>query len=320
MNPILEQIYRIGIVPVVAIDDAAKAVPLARALVAGGLPVAEITFRTAAAEEAMRAVSREVPGLLLGAGTVLTRAQADRALDAGARFIVSPGFNPGTVGYVRSKGAVMLPGTATPGEMEQAMALGLEAVKFFPAEQNGGVEKLRALAGPYRSLMWMPTGGVSAENLADYLSLRQTLACGGTWMVKKELIEGERWAEITALCRQAVQTMLGFSLHHVGIPCGDADTAAVTARAMGEALGLPYRQGGSSDFALPFVECCKKPLPGPRGHIAVGCSSVERAEYHLGLRGVRFLEQTRKTGPDGRTTAIYLDADFCGFAVHLIEK
>ena len=185
MHPVLKQISDIGIVPVIAIDDAEKAVPLAKALAAGGLPVAEVTFRTAAGEAAIRAISREVPEMLVGAGTVLTHDQLDRALDAGARFIVSPGFNPDTVRYGLSKGALMIPGTATPGEMEQAMALGLEVVKFFPAEQNGGVAKLKALAGPYKTLKWMPTGGVNAKNLADYLAFDQIVACGGTWMVKR---------------------------------------------------------------------------------------------------------------------------------------
>ena len=209
MEPILEQIYRVGVIPVIAIDDAKKAVPLARALVAGGLPAAEVTFRTAAAQEAMEAITAQAPEMLVGAGTVLTCEQVDRALSAGAKFIVSPGFNPDTVRYVQSKGALMLPGTATPGEMEQAMSLGLEAVKFFPAEQNGGVAKLRAVAGPYQSLKWMPTGGVNAKNLMDYLSFDQILACGGTWMVNKALIEGEQWDEITRLTRQAVDIMLG---------------------------------------------------------------------------------------------------------------
>ena len=193
MNEILERVSNIGIVPVIAIEDAAKAVPLAKALVAGGLPAAEVTFRTAAAEEAMRAIVNEVPDMLVGAGTVLTPDQADRALAAGARFIVTPGFNPEMVKYVLSKGGLIMPGTATPGEMEQAMSLGLTAVKFFPAEQNGGIATLKAVAGPYKNLKWMPTGGVNTKNLMDYLSFNQILACGGTWMVKKELIDNENW-------------------------------------------------------------------------------------------------------------------------------
>lgn len=185
MNQILEQIYKIGIIPVIAIDDPDKAVPLAKALVKGGLPAAEITFRTQAAEASIRAICKEVPEMLVGAGTVTTSEQLDCALAAGAKFIVSPGFNPDMVKYGLSKGALMLPGTATGGEMEQAMSMGLDAVKFFPAEQNGGIAKLKALAGPYRTLKWMPTGGINAKNLMDYLSFDQILACGGTWMVKK---------------------------------------------------------------------------------------------------------------------------------------
>ena len=161
MSDVLQRIYEIGIVPVIAIDDAEKAVPLAKALVRGGLPAAEVTFRTAAAEEAIRRIVAEVPEMLVGAGTVLTKEQADRAIDAGVSFIVSPGFNPEITKHVLSKGMLMIPGTASPGEMEQAMSLGLSVVKFFPAEQNGGVAKLKALAGPYTTLRWMPTGGVT---------------------------------------------------------------------------------------------------------------------------------------------------------------
>ena len=251
MHPVLKQISDIGIVPVIAIDDAEKAVPLAKALAAGGLPVAEVTFRTAAGEAAIRAISREVPEMLVGAGTVLTHDQLDRALDAGARFIVSPGFNPDMVRYGLSKGALMVPGTATPGEMEQAMALGLEVVKFFPAEQNGGVAKLKALAGPYKTLKWMPTGGVNAKNLADYLAFDQIVACGGTWMVKKDLIQQENWAEITRLSREAVRTMLGFSLDHVGINCGSEAEADRLARTLCDMFGFSYQMGNGDVSVAP---------------------------------------------------------------------
>ncbi len=211
MNELLKRVYDLGIIPVVAIDDAEKAVPLAKALEKGGLPAAEITFRTDAAEEAIRRIAQECPNVLIGAGTVLTKEQADRAIAAGAQFIVSPGFNPEMVKYVLSKGCPMLPGTATPGEMEQAMSMGLNAVKFFPAEQNGGIAKIKAVAGPYKTLRWMPTGGVTTKNLNDYLSFNQILACGGTWIAKGDVIEGEKWDVIENNCREAVETMLGFS-------------------------------------------------------------------------------------------------------------
>ena len=320
MNEVLQRVYQIGIIPVIAIDDADKAVPLAQALVKGGLPAAEVTFRTAAGEEAIRRIAAEVPDMLVGAGTVLTTEQADRAIAAGAQFIVSPGFNPVVTRYVIDKGVPMMPGTATPGEMEQAMSMGLDVVKFFPAEQNGGVAKLKALAGPYTNLRWMPTGGVNTKNMMDYLSFDKIVACGGTWMVKKELINGEKWDEITAICKEAVRTMLGFELRHVGINCADEAEAERTAQLFSAAFGWDYKPGNSSVFSGTAVECMKKPYLGERGHIAVGTNNVDRAVYHLGRQGITFDESTRKTDGKGKTKAIYLKDSFCGFAVHLVQK
>lgn len=320
MNGTLRKIYEIGIVPVIAIDDAEKAVPLAQALVKGGLNAAEITFRTDAAEAAMCAIIENVPEMLVGAGTVLTKEQLDRALDAGAKFIVSPGFNPDMVRYGISKGALMLPGTATGGEMEQAMALGLEAVKFFPAEQNGGLTKLKALAGPYRSLKWLPTGGINEKNLNDYLSFDQILACGGTWMVKKSLIEAERWDEIERLSRAAVRAMLDFSLMHVGINCADGAEAERTAKLLCTLFDLDYKPGNSSVFAGAVVECMRKPYLGTNGHIAIGTSNVDRAVAHLTRLGGEFDETTCRRDASGSIKTIYLKGDFSGFAVHLVKK
>ena len=320
MNEVLQKIYDIGIVPVIAIEDADKAVPLAKALVAGGLPAAEVTFRTEAAEEAIRRIVAEVPEMLVGAGTVLTKEQADRAIAAGVKFIVSPGFNPEITKYVIDKGMLMMPGTATPGEMEQAMSMGLDVVKFFPAEQNGGVAKLKALAGPYGNLRWMPTGGVNTKNMMDYLSFDRIIACGGTWMVKKELIEGEQWDEITRICQEAVKTMLGFQLGHVGINCDNEAQAEQTAQTLCALFGLEYKPGNSSIFAGSAVECMKTPFRGTHGHIAIATNNVDRAIYHLGLKGVRFDESSRKTDAKGNTKAIYLQDELAGFAIHLMKK
>ena len=267
MSDIIKTISNIGIIPVIAIDDENKAVPLAHALLAGGLPAAEVTFRTAAGEEAIRRITAEVPDMLVGAGTILTTEQADRAIAAGAQFIVSPGFNPSVTRHVIDKGVLMMPGTATPGEMEQAMSMGLDVVKFFPAEQNGGVAKLKAVAGPYTTLRWMPTGGVNTKNMMDYLSFDKIIACGGTWMVKKDLIEDENWDEITRICKDAVKTMMGFTLAHVGINCANADEAAQTAKTLCALFGLEYKAGNSSDFAGSMVECNKAPGRGANGHI-----------------------------------------------------
>lgn len=203
MEKILEQIGQIGVVPVIAIHDVEKAVPLAKALLAGGLPCAEVTFRTAQGEEAIRRIAQEVPEVLVGAGTVLTCLQADRAAEAGAKFIVSPGFNPKVVHHCIAKGIPITPGCSTPSDMEQAIERGLEVVKFFPAEQAGGLAYIKAVAAPYSMLRFMPTGGIGPGNLAQYLAFEKILACGGSWMVKADLIDSGNFDEITRLCAEA---------------------------------------------------------------------------------------------------------------------
>ncbi len=319
MTELLNRIHDIGIVPVIAIDDADKAVDLARALVKGGLPVAEVTFRTEAAEEAIRAIVREVPTMIVGAGTVLTKEQADRAIDAGVNFIVSPGFNPVITKYVLDRGVCMLPGTATAGEMEQAMMMGLDVVKFFPAEQNGGVAKLKALAGPYKTLKWMPTGGVNTDNLTDYLSFPQVLACGGTWMVKKDLIEAGKWDEITDICKKAVKNMLGLEIAHIGINSENEQEAEKTAKLLCTLFDLDLKPGNSSIFAGKEFEIMKNRGRGSHGHIAVATWNVDRAIYHLSRAGVSFDESTR-TSDDKGTKFIYFDGEIGGFAIHLTRK
>lgn len=204
MDYVLERIGEIKIVPVIAINDPDKAVPLAKALLAGGIPCAEITFRTREGEEAIRRVANEVPGVLVGAGTVLSIEQVDRASDAGAKFVVSPGFNPKVVDYCISKGMVVAPGCATPSEMEQAIERELEVVKFFPAEAAGGLAYIKSVAAPYPMLKFMPTGGIGPGNLAQYLSFPKILACGGSWMVPANLVNEGRFEEITKLCKEAV--------------------------------------------------------------------------------------------------------------------
>lgn len=203
MEEIINKLSELRVVPVIAIDDAEKAVPLAGALTRGGLPCAEITFRTAQAEEAMRRIAKHVPELLLGAGTVLTTEQADRAANAGAKFVVTPGFNPRVVDHCISRGIPIIPGCSTPSDMEQAIERGLRVVKFFPAEQSGGLAYIKAVSAPYSMLSFMPTGGISPKNLKDYLSFNKIFACGGSWMVKKELISEGRFDEIERLCAEA---------------------------------------------------------------------------------------------------------------------
>ena len=205
MSEVAEKIQEIGIVPVVVLNDAKDAAPLAKALCEGGLPCAEVTFRTDAAEESIRIMTKEFPQMFVGAGTVLTIGQVDRAVEAGAKFIVSPGFDPEVVDYCISKDIPVFPGCITPSELAQAVKRGLKVVKFFPAAQFGGVSTIKALAAPYVGVKFMPTGGVNAKNLADYLGCDKIVACGGSWMVKGDLVKEGKFDEIKALVEEAVQ-------------------------------------------------------------------------------------------------------------------
>jgi 2-dehydro-3-deoxyphosphogluconate aldolase/(4S)-4-hydroxy-2-oxoglutarate aldolase len=205
MKTIAEQFYKYGVVPVVVLEEAKDALPLAKALVEGGLPCAEVTFRTEAAEESIRLMSEKYPEMLVGAGTVLTTKQVDRAAAAGAKFIVSPGFDPEIVDYCLEKKIPVFPGCITPSEVAQAVKRGLEVVKFFPAEQAGGVAMIKAMAAPYTMVKFMPTGGISAKNLKDYLSFGKILCCGGSWMVKGDMIRNGEFDKIRELAKEAVE-------------------------------------------------------------------------------------------------------------------
>lgn len=204
MDKVLEQIQDIGIVPVVVLNDAKDAEPLAKALCDGGLACAEVTFRTAAAEESIRIMSEKFPDMLVGAGTVLTTEQVDRAVAAGAKFIVSPGLNPRIVKYCVDKGILITPGCANPSDIEQALEQGLEVVKFFPAEAAGGLKMIKAMAAPYVGVKFMPTGGINQNNVREYLAYDRILACGGSWMVKSDLVDAGKFDEIEKLARECV--------------------------------------------------------------------------------------------------------------------
>ena len=205
MKTLEEQFYDYAVVPVVVLDDAEDAAPLAEALVQGGIPCAEVTFRTEAAEESIRIMSEKYPEMLVGAGTVLTTEQVDRAVAAGAKFIVSPGFDPEIVDYCMEKNIPVFPGCVSPSEVAQAVKRGLKVVKFFPAEQAGGLAMLKAMAAPYTMLKFMPTGGINTKNLKEYLGFSKILCCGGSWMVKGDMIKNKEFDKITEMTREATE-------------------------------------------------------------------------------------------------------------------
>lgn len=320
MNEILQKIQKIGIVPVIKLDDAKDAKPLAKALCEGGLPCAEVTFRTACAAEAIKIMATEFPEMLVGAGTVLTTQQVDEAVEAGAKFIVSPGLNPKVVKYCVDKKIPVTPGTTNPSDIEQAIELGLDVVKFFPAEAAGGLNMIKSMAAPYVNMKFMPTGGINASNLTSYLDFDKIIACGGSWMVNDALVKAGKFDEITKLTKEAVTNMLGFEVRHVGINAANETEADATATAFEKMFGFEKKVGSSSIFAGLGVEVMKTPYLGAHGHIAVATNYIERAKFHLEMQGFKFDEETAKRDDKGTLKAIYFEGELSGFAVHLVQK
>lgn len=320
MNETLMSIKKMGIVPVVKLDRAEDAEPLAKALCEGGLPCAEVTFRTDAAEEAIRIMTTKYPDMLVGAGTVLTTEQVDQAVDAGASFIVSPGLNPRIVQYCITKGIPITPGCANPSDIEQAIELGLEVVKFFPAEAAGGLNMIKSMSAPYVNMQFMPTGGINEKNLNTYLDFPKIIACGGSWMVSDALIQNKEFEKIRELTKEAVTRMLGFEVRHIGINASEESEADNIAASFEKLFGFTRNSGVSSVFAGLGIEVMKTPYLGRNGHIAIQTNYIERAIYHLEKQGVVFNRDSVKYDTNGKMAAIYLEEEIGGFAVHLLQR
>ena len=319
MNKILEKIGELGIVPVVKIEKAEDALPLGRALINGDLPIAEITFRTSAAEESIKTLTKELPDLLIGAGTVLTIEQVKRAVSAGAQFIVSPGFNPKVVDYCVENNILIIPGLNNPTQIEMALERGIEVVKFFPAEASGGLPLLESMSAPYSGIKFIPTGGINLNNLTSYLSNQKVHACGGSWMVKDNLISSGNFNEITRLTQEAVSIMLGFEFAHLGINEEDKDKAFNSANLLSHFFYFPIKEGTSSIFAGSGFEVIKNKFLGEHGHMAIATNDIHRAIAYLKTKGVSILPETAKEDK-GKLKAVYLDQEVSGFALHLLQK
>lgn len=319
MNAILKKIGELGLVPVVKIDKAEDAVPLGKALIKGDLPIAEITFRTSAAAKAIKALTSELPELLVGAGTVLTTEQAQQAVSSGAQFIVSPGFNTKIVDYCLENNIPVTPGVNNPTQIEMAIERELEVVKFFPAEASGGLNLLKALSGPFSEIKFIPTGGIDQNNLMSYLAHPQVLACGGSWMVKSDLISSGNFHRITELAQEAVATMLGFQLAHLGINEDNQEKALHLANLLSGTFYFNIKEGKSSVFAGSSFEIMKSRYIGEHGHIALATNNINRAIAYLKRKGISILPETAKES-DGKLKSVYLDMNVSGFAIHLMQK
>lgn len=316
MNEVLERIGELGLVPVIKIEKASDAVRLGRTLVDGGLPVAEVTFRTEAAEEAIGNLTRELPDLLVGAGTVLTTEQADRAVNAGARFIVSPGFNPKVVDWCIDHRVPVTPGMNSPSQLEMALERGLSVVKFFPAEASGGLQMLKAMAAPYAGVKFIPTGGINQGNLSAYLSYDRILACGGSWMVKADLISAGKFDEITRLVREAVATVHGFEIVRLAIGAENATAASKMGERLSSLFLLGMREEKGTVFVGSELEILAAAGAKRPGHVVVAANNLGRAAAFLKRMGV----EPKDDRGAGKERELVLDMELAGFAVHLVQK
>ena len=308
-----------GILPVVAIDKIEYAVPLATAIVEAGLPGMEITFRTECAADAIRAIRKAFPDLLIGAGTILSRALANEALAAGADFLVTPGFNPKVVTYAIEKNVPVYPGVTTPAEIEEAMEMGLEVLKFFPAEMSGGIAKLKILAGPYKNIKFIPTGGIDEKNFKDYLALDNVVAVGGSFMIAKKAMTTGNFEAVKAELDRIIDVMLDMSLTHVGINHSCEEESLNTAKELEHAFHMPYNVGNSSIFSgVKEFELMKKGGRGIHGHISIGVTDIDRGIRFLQARGVAVNMDSMVT-KNGKKIAVYLEKEIGGFAFHLMK-
>ena len=320
MNPIIERISNIGIVPVVKVNKIAHAIPMMQALYDGGIDAAEITFRSEHAKEAIEIVSKTIPNMLVGAGTVLNVEQAKAACDAGASFIVTPGFNAKVVEWCIENNIPVLPGISTASELETALSYGITTVKFFPAESSGGAKKIKDLSAPYQHVKFLPTGGIGLSNMHEYLSLPSVLAIGGSFMIPENLVNDENWEELSKLSRQAVKTMLDFKLTHLGINHENEEQSKQTAQTLCDLFNFTFYNKPKSKFAGVGFELLNSKGRGVNGHIGIYTPYPERALYHLEKKGVHGINETiTRNKRTNKINFVYLDKEIAGFAIHLIN-
>jgi len=316
---IMKTLGNIGIVPVSVIEDATNAVPTARAMADGGIPAIEITLRTAAGLDAIEAVAKNCSDICVGAGTVLNLDDEKRCLDKGAKFIVSPGFDRKMADWSIKNNIPYLPGCVTPTEIMAALEMGINIVKFFPANVYGGLSAMKALAAPFTGVKFMPTGGVSGQNVAEFLSASYIHAVGGSWVCAKADVNAGQFEKIRTLSEEAVRASLGFEVAHVGINNENAEIASSVCTQLQNMFGFSIKEGNSSSFASGTIEVMKSNYLGEKGHLAIRTTNMTRAIYYLSKKGYSVDESTYKY-KNGAVTAAYLKDEVGGFAIHLLQK
>jgi len=319
MNQILREIASYGVLPVVNVTNPDWSNPLCDALVAGGLPAIEVTLRSDNSFESLKRIAAD-DRLLVGAGTVTSLEQLDRALGCGAKFIVCPGYSQKLVDACNRLNVPIVPGCSDAGTVQAAQDSGLELVKFFPAEQLGGIAMLKALRGPFVNMQFMPTGGVNFDNLEAYLSQPFVAACGGTFLANADTLKKEDFAAVTQNCRRAVRTSLGFRLAHIGINHSSAMEATAAANRFALLFNMDTDPRGRCTFAGTAVENMNTPFYGRNGHIGFSTLSMERALAWLERIGAKINPESVTKDAKGKITCVYLAEEIGGFAMHIVER
>lgn len=320
MSDIFERIGEYGIVPLVTLDDPNDAVPLARALVEGGIPIAEVTFRTAAGGVSIKRMAKEVPEIIVGSGTVHTVDQAKETVDNGGKFVITPGFNAKVVEWCVNNNVPVCPGTVVPSDIEEAMNYGLKVVKFFPAEAYGGINTIKNLAAPFSGIKFVPTGGVGLHNLRDYLDLPNVAAVGGSFVPPAKMVKEKDWEGIVKTCKEINNKVFDFTVGHVGINANTADNATKVTDRIAELFESDKRETPIAFFSGNLVEVMKVPFVGTHGHICVDTCDLKRAMAMLERKGVEFDEENRFFDAKGNLVTAYMKEEIGGFAFHIRQR
>lgn len=317
---VMQLVADTGILPVINITDLSTALPLAQAILDGGLKVLEVTLRSDVSLKAISEITKAYPELKIVAGTVLTVEQAQAALDAGAVGIVMPGYDDEIVDFAIEKGVPVVPGCVTAADIQKGMKKGLKVFKFFPACTNGGLEAIKFLAGPFKGVKFLPTAGIGFDNIGTYLKENCIIACGGSFMADAKLLAAKDFDTIRENCKRAKKLSLGFELAHVGINHQGDDEALNTAKTLCKLFDLELRPMNSAVFAGTAVEAVKKGVYGTNGHVGFFTNSMERAIAHFEDMGIALNQDSIKRDAAGNVTCIYLADEIAGFAFHVVSR
>lgn len=320
MKEVLKHLKDVGILPILTLEEPLDAIPIGQALFDGGIPNVVITYRSGNGAECINLISKAIPDMMVGAGTVFTEEQVDSAIEAGAKFITCPSINPHIVEYCQNKGIPILPGVSTPSDIETALTLGLDHVEYFPAVANGGLTGIQALTIAYPHVHFLANGGLDESHIVEYLSDPRVFAIGGSWLVHPEWVKDKDYERIEQAAKQSIQIMLDFQIDHVGVNFPKEDTAIYAAEEFAELLGRDVLEAETGFFAGPSFEAMKPGGKGVIGHMAFSTNSVERAMAYLEHRSITFDKESATYDANGYIRKIYLEREIGGMAIQIVRK